>query len=91
VSGNARIEGLSWVNSGATVTGNAVVKDNALVQGGANLSGGVVVGGDAEPSTACGSGTYLLFNPARGCDGRGGEPDVNPSHPVFTDADLAFS
>ncbi|MFF3444958.1 DUF6055 domain-containing protein [Streptosporangium sp. NPDC002721] len=90
VSANARIEDLAWVNSGATVTGKAVVKNNALVQGGANLSGSVVVGGDAEPGIACGSGTYLMFSPDRGCDGRGGETDVNPPHPVFTDADLAF-
>ncbi|MEV0612571.1 DUF6055 domain-containing protein [Nonomuraea sp. NPDC050404] len=90
VSGNARIEDLAWVNSGATVTGNAVVKNSALVQGGANLSGSVVVGGDAEPATACGSGTYLMFNPDRRCDGGGGEQDVNPPHPIFSDADLAF-
>ncbi|MFC4117796.1 DUF6055 domain-containing protein [Nonomuraea zeae] len=90
VSGNARIEDLAWVNSGATVTGNAVVKNSALVQGGANLSGGVVVGGDAEPATACGSGTYLMFNPDRRCDGGAGETDVNPAHPVFSDSDLAF-
>ncbi|MFB4270898.1 DUF6055 domain-containing protein [Nonomuraea sp. GTA35] len=90
VSGNARIEDLAWVNSGATVTGNAVVKNNALVQGGANLSGSVVIGGDAEPATACSSGTYLMFNPDRRCDGGGGEADVNPSHPVFSDEDLAF-
>ncbi|GAA4950663.1 hypothetical protein GCM10023334_065290 [Nonomuraea thailandensis] len=78
------------MNSGATVTGNAVVRNNALVQGGANLSGSVVVGGDAEPATACGAGTYLMFNPDRRCDGGGGETDVNPPHPVFSDADLAF-
>ncbi|MCG5214865.1 DUF6055 domain-containing protein [Streptosporangium soli] len=90
VSGNARIEDLAWVNSGATVTGNAVVKNSALVQGGANLSGSVVIGGDAEPSTACGAGTYLIFNPDRRCDGGAGEADINPSHPIFSDADLAF-
>jgi hypothetical protein len=91
VSGNARIEDLAWVNSGATVTGNAVVKNNALVQGGANLSGNVIIGGDAEPSTACSSGTYLLFNPDRGCDGRGGEVDVNPTHGTFRTEDLALT
>jgi carbonic anhydrase/acetyltransferase-like protein (isoleucine patch superfamily) len=90
VSGNARIEGLSWVNSGATVTGNAVVRDSALVQGGANLSGNIVVGGDAEPSTACSSGTYLMFAPDRGCDGQGGETDVNPTFGNFTDGELAI-
>jgi carbonic anhydrase/acetyltransferase-like protein (isoleucine patch superfamily) len=90
VSGNARIEGLAWVNSGATVGGNAVVKDNAIIQGGANLSGSIVVGGDAELANTCGSGTYLLFNPDRGCDGRGGETDVNPAHGRFTDAELAI-
>ncbi|MBG0814596.1 DUF6055 domain-containing protein [Planomonospora sp. ID82291] len=91
VTGNARIEDLAWVNSGATVGGNAVVKGNALVQGGARLSGSVVVGGDAEPAEACASGTYLMFAPDRGCDGRAGESDVNPSHPVFSDDDLAFA
>ena len=89
VSGNARIEGLAWVNSGATVGGNAIVKDNALIQGGANLSGNVVVGGDAELAIACGSGTYLLFNPDRGCDGKAGEADVNPAVARFTDAEVA--
>ncbi|WP_051865764.1 hypothetical protein [Streptomyces griseus] len=48
VTGNARVEGLSWVNSGATIGGNVVVKDNAIVQGGANLSGNLVICGDAE-------------------------------------------
>ncbi|MEU6719136.1 DUF6055 domain-containing protein [Nonomuraea sp. NPDC046802] len=91
VNGNARIEDLAWVNSGATVGGNAVVKNSALVQGGANLGGGVVIGGDAEPATACSSGTYLMFNPDRRCDGGGGEADVNPPHPIFSDNDLAFS
>ncbi|MHB9860567.1 DUF6055 domain-containing protein [Streptomyces sp. YIM S03343] len=91
VTGNARIEGLSWVNSGATISGNVVVKDNAIVQGGAKLSGKVVVGGDAEMSTTCSSGTYLLFNPDRGCDGKGGESDINPSHGTFTDAELAIN
>ncbi|GAA1005846.1 hypothetical protein Aple_040170 [Acrocarpospora pleiomorpha] len=90
VSGNARIEGMAWVNSGATVTGNAIVRDSALVQGGANLSGNVVVGGDAEPAIDCGSGTYLMFNPDRGCNGAGGEADVNPAHGTFTDADLTL-
>jgi hypothetical protein len=90
VSGNARIEDLAWVNAGATVTGNAVVKNSALVQGGANLSGGVVVGGDAEPSTACSSGTYMIFNPDRRCDGGAGEADINPAHPIFSDADLGL-
>ena len=91
VSGNARIEDLAWVNGGATMTGDAVVKNSALVQGGANLSGTVVIGGDAEPGTACASGTYLLFNPDRGCDGRAGETDVNPAHGTFTTADLAIT
>jgi hypothetical protein len=91
VSGNARIEDLAWVNSGATVTGNAVVKNSALVQGGANLSGSVVIGGDAEPSVACSSGTYLLFNPDRRCDGRGGEADVNPAYSTFRTEDLAIT
>ncbi|AVT35350.1 DUF6055 domain-containing protein [Plantactinospora sp. BB1] len=91
VTGNARIEDLAWVNDGATVGGNAVVRQNALVQGGANLSGNVLVGGDAEPSVPCGAGTYLMFAPERGCDGRGGEADVNPAHPVFSDADLAIT
>ncbi|MCP2355589.1 hypothetical protein HD597_002609 [Nonomuraea thailandensis] len=31
-----------------------------------------------------------MFNPDRRCDGGGGETDVNPPHPVFSDADLAF-
>ncbi|WP_255952422.1 DUF6055 domain-containing protein [Streptomyces odontomachi] len=90
VSGNARIEGLSWVNSGATIRDNVVVKDSAIVQGGANLSGNVVVGGDAELAISCSSGTYLLFAPDRGCDGGGGEPDINPSHGTFTDDELAI-
>jgi hypothetical protein len=89
VTGNARIEGLGWVNGG-TVGGNAIVKDNALIQGGANLSGNVVVGGDAEFAIACGSGTYLAFNPDRGCNGASGETDVNPSFTNFTSADLAI-
>ncbi|MGR6920278.1 hypothetical protein ACU635_39105 [[Actinomadura] parvosata] len=72
------------------MTGNAVVKGNALVQGGANLSRSVVLGGDAEPATACSSGTYLMFGPDRRCGGGGGEADANPPHPIFTDADLAF-
>jgi hypothetical protein len=89
VTGNARIEGLGWVNGG-TVGGNAIVKDNALIQGGANLSGNIVVGGDAEFAIACGSGTYLAFNPDRKCDGGGGETDVNPSFTAFNSADLAI-
>ncbi|KAK7216555.1 hypothetical protein V2G26_004558 [Clonostachys chloroleuca] len=91
VSGNARIEGLAWVNSGATISGNAVVKDNALIQGGANLSGSIVVGGDAELAIACSSGTYLRFDGARGCDGKAGETDVNPTITHFTDAQVAIS
>jgi hypothetical protein len=47
----------------------------------AMFSGSIVVGGDAEPSTACSSGTYLLFNPDRGCDGKTGETDINPTYP----------
>jgi hypothetical protein len=90
VTGNARIEGLGWVNGG-TVGGNAVVKDNALIQGGANLSGNVVVGGDAEFAIACSSGTYLMFNPDRRCDGGGGEPDLNPSFTTFPSGDLALN
>lgn len=90
VTGNARVEGLGWVNGG-TVGGNAVVKDNALIQDGANLSGSVVVGGDAEFAIACGAGTYLAFNPSRGCDGRGGEADVNPTPGTFPTSDLALS
>lgn len=90
VSGNARIEDMSWVNSGATVRDNAVVRGSALVQGGANLSGNVVIGGDAEPATACATGTYLMFNPDRRCDGGAGEADVNPAHGTFSDADLAL-
>nr|BFE61205.1 hypothetical protein GCM10020063_057310 [Dactylosporangium thailandense] len=89
VTGNARIEGLGWVNGG-TVGGNAIVKDNALIQAGANLSGNIVVGGDAEFAIACGSGTYLAFNPDRKCDGGGGETDVNPSFTGFSSADLAI-
>lgn len=89
VTGNARIEGLGWVNGG-TVGGNAIVKDNALIQGGANLSGNIVVGGDAEFAIACSSGTYLAFNPDRGCNGAGGETDVNPSFTNFASADLAI-
>ncbi|MCO8273649.1 DUF6055 domain-containing protein [Actinoplanes sp. TRM 88003] len=90
VTGNARIEGLGWVNGG-TVGGNAIVKDNALIQSGANLSGTVVVGGDAEFATACSSGTYLAFNPNRRCDGAAGETDINPSFTNFPSTDLALS
>ncbi|WP_430786445.1 DUF6055 domain-containing protein [Actinoplanes sp. G11-F43] len=90
VTGNARIEGLGWVNGG-TVGGNAVVKDNALIQSGANLSGNIVVGGDAEIAFACSSGTYLLFNPDRRCDGAAGEPDVNPTFNPFPSTDLALA
>ncbi|GGM40449.1 DUF6055 domain-containing protein [Dactylosporangium sucinum] len=89
VTGNARIEGLGWVNGG-TVGGNAIVKDNALIQNGANLSGNIVVGGDAEFAIACGSGTYLAFNPDRRCDGAGGETDVNPSFTTFSSDALAI-
>jgi hypothetical protein len=89
VNGNARIEGLGWVNGG-TVGGNAVVRDNALIQAGANLSGNIVVGGDAELAIACGAGTYLAFNPDRKCDGSGGEADVNPSFATFPSGDLAL-
>ena len=63
VTGNARIEGLAWVNSGATVGGNVVVKDNAVVRGGGDLSGNLVLGGDAEMWISCSSGTYLMFDP----------------------------
>jgi hypothetical protein len=90
VTGNARIEGLGWVNGG-TVGGNAVVKDNAIVQGGANLSGNIVVGGDAEFGSACGAGTYLQFSTTRGCDGGGGETDINPAHGTFTSGELTIS
>ncbi len=68
-----------------------MVKDNALIQGGANLSGTVVVGGDAEFGIACSAGTYLQFDPDRGCDGGGGESDINPSHGTFASADLAIA
>ncbi|TLS43537.1 avirulence protein [Streptomyces montanus] len=91
VTGNARIEGLAWVNSGARISGNAVVKDNAIVQGGADLSGSTVLGGDAEMWITCSSGTYLMFHPDRGCDGRGGESDINPQHRTFTDEELAIT
>nr|WP_269327826.1 DUF6055 domain-containing protein [Kineosporia mesophila] len=89
VSGNARIEGLGWVNGG-TVSGNAVVKDNALIQAGANLSGDIVVGGDAEMAITCSSGTYLAFDLERGCDGKAGETDINPSFTAFSSAELAL-
>jgi hypothetical protein len=89
VSGNARIEGLGWVNGGS-VGGNAIVRDNALIQGGANLSGTIVVGGDAEFAIACSSGTYLAFDPNRGCNGAGGETDINPSFTNFNSSDLAI-
>jgi hypothetical protein len=91
VTGNARIEDLAWVNSGGTVSGNAVVKDNALIQGGVSIGGSAVVGGDAEPTGTCDAGTYLLFNPDRGCDGGAGESDINPSHGTFTNDELAIT
>ncbi|GAB3530843.1 DUF6055 domain-containing protein [Phytohabitans suffuscus] len=95
VTGNARIEDLAWVNGG-TVTGNAVVKGNAIVQGGVTIGGSAVVGGDAEPPAGptggtCNSGTYLMFNPSRGCDGGGPEADVNPAHGTFTSEELAIT
>ncbi|MGN9909597.1 DUF6055 domain-containing protein [Phytohabitans sp. LJ34] len=95
VTGNARIEDLAWVNGG-TVTGNAVVKGNAIVQGGVTIGGTAVVGGDAEPphgptGGSCNSGTYLMFNPSRGCDGGGPEADVNPAHGTFTSEELAIT
>ncbi|NUP39753.1 MAG: avirulence protein [Streptomyces sp.] len=90
LTGNVRVEGMAWVNSGATLSGSVVVKDNALVQGGANLSGTVVLGGDAETAGTCSSGTYLLFNPDRGCDGGPGETDVNPSYSRFGNDELAI-
>ncbi|MEU8664775.1 DUF6055 domain-containing protein, partial [Actinoplanes philippinensis] len=89
VTGNARIEGLGWVNGG-TVGGNAVVKDNALIQAGANLSGNIVVGGDAELAISCSSGTYLMFSTTRGCDGGAGESDINPAHGTFSSDELAI-
>lgn len=70
---------------------DVVVRDSAIVQGGANLSGSLVLGGDAEMWITCSSGTYLTFNPDRGCDGRGGESDVNPSYGAFTDQELAIT
>ena len=91
VTGNARIEGLSWINSGATIGGNAVIKDNALIQGGANLSGSLVAGGDAELANTCSSGTYMTFDQARGCDGRGPESDINPPITRFRDDQVAVS
>ena len=91
VTGNARIEDLAWVNSGGSVSGNAVVKNSALIQGGVSIGGSAVAGGDAEPTGTCNSGTYLLFNPDRGCDGGAGETDINPAHGTFTDAELAIS
>jgi Family of unknown function (DUF6055)/Cellulose binding domain len=95
VTGNARIEDLAWVNGG-TVTGNAVVKGNAIIQGGVAIGGTAVVGGDAEPphgptGGTCNSGTYLMFNPSRGCDGGGPEADVNPPHGTFTSEELAIT
>ncbi|WP_285600481.1 DUF6055 domain-containing protein [Kineosporia sp. NBRC 101731] len=89
ISGNARIEGLGWVNGG-TVSGNAVVKDNALIQAGANLYGDIVVGGDAEMAITCSSGTYLAFDLERGCDGKAGESDINPSFTAFSSSELAL-
>jgi hypothetical protein len=68
----------------------AIVRDNTLIQNGANLSGNIVVGGDAEFAIACSSGTYLAFNPDRGCDGSGGETDINPSFTNFASSDLAI-
>ena len=53
--------------------------------------GEVVVGGDAELGIACGKGTYLAFDPGRGCDGRAGEVDVNPVFPAFSDAEVAVA
>ncbi|MGW6130396.1 DUF6055 domain-containing protein [Cellulomonas sp. NPDC055163] len=91
VSGNARIEGLAWVNDGATVSGNAVVTDSALIQGGVSIGGTAVVGGDAEPSGTCTSGTYLMFDPDRRCDGGPGEADVNRAHGRFPSAELAIT
>lgn len=91
VSDNARIEGFAWLNSGAVVSGDAVVKDNAIVQDGGNLSGSVIVGGDAEIAIACSSGTYLMFNPDRGCDGGSGETDVNPTVERFSDDQVSIA
>jgi hypothetical protein len=91
VSGNARIEDLAWVNAGGSVSGSAVVKNSALIQGGVSIGGTAVVGGDAEPTGTCNSGTYLLFNPNRSCDGGGGETDVNPTYNNFTDDELAIT
>jgi hypothetical protein len=50
-----------------------------------------VLGGDAEMWITCSSGTYLMFNPDRGCDGGGGESDENPAHGTFTDAELEIT
>ncbi|MBL7255627.1 cellulose binding domain-containing protein [Actinoplanes sp. LDG1-01] len=33
----------------------------------------------------------MLFNPDRGCDGRGGESDINPSYARFSDAEVAVT
>ncbi|GCB48982.1 DUF6055 domain-containing protein [Streptomyces sp. NL15-2K] len=91
VTGNVRIEGLAWVNGDAKVSGDVVVKDNAIVQGGADLSGDLVLGGDAEMWIPCSAGTYLMFDPDRGCDGKGGETDINLPHGTFTDKELAIT
>jgi hypothetical protein len=32
-----------------------------------------------------------MFDPGRGCDGRGGESDINPAHGTFTDAELVIT
>ncbi len=95
VTGNARIEDLAWVNGG-TVTDNAIVRHNAIVHGGVTVGGNAIVGGDAEPPAgptggSCTSGTYLMFNPSRACNGGAAEADINPAHGTFTSEELAIT
>jgi hypothetical protein len=94
VTGNARIEDLAWVNGG-TVTGNAIVRHNAIIQSGVTISGTAIIGGDAEPPAGptgnCSTGTYLMFNPSRTCNGGGGEADINPTHGTFSSEELAIT
>jgi hypothetical protein len=91
VLGDARIEGRAWVEPGAVVEGSAVVRDVAVVRPSARLGGTVVVAGDAVVDFTCDAGTYTTFDPARWCDGRTDQPDLNAPPTPFAATDLLLS
>jgi hypothetical protein len=91
VLGDARVEDRAWVGAGAVVEGGAVVRDVAVLRSSARLGGTVVVGGDAVVDFVCSAGSYLTWDPARGCDGQAGRPDGNATPTPFTADELRLS